>query len=107
MDNICGNKVIKKKELSFYVNPNSKLFYLNGAKKIWYHPCSKNESYNYSFFELYDIAIKKAVDIIKKVDKILELGKIDNNKIEKLFGNLHYGTGKDCDLNLEYKFFKF
>ena len=107
MDFICRNRFVKKKELSFHVNPYSKLFYLNKEKKTWYHPCSNNESYNYSFIELYDIATKKATSIINDVDKMLQSQKIDNNKIKILFGNLDYGTGKDCKLNLEYKFFKF
>lgn len=107
MDKICKDNVIKKKELSFNINPNSKLFYLNNNKDIWYHPCDKNESYNYSFLELYNIAIDRAINLINEIDKMLELNKIDNNKIEKLFGNLNYGTGKDCNLNLEYKYFKF
>ena len=33
--------------------------------------------------------------------------KIDNKRIEKLFGNLDYGTGMDCDLEMEYKYFKY
>ena len=107
MDNICGNNIIKKKELSFHVEPNSKLFYLNMEKKTWHHPCIYEESYNYSFLELYNIAINRATNIISIVDKMLKIGNIDNNVIRDLFGNLNYGTGKDCDLNFEYKYFKF
>ena len=33
--------------------------------------------------------------------------KIDNKRIEKLFGNLDYGTGMDCDLEMKYKYFKY
>ena len=33
MDMICGNKCVKKKELSFNIDPDSKLFYLNNEKK--------------------------------------------------------------------------
>ena len=107
MDLVCGEKCVRKKELSFNINPNSKLHYLNIEKETWNNPCDINEKYNLSFFELYDKALKKATMIINVVDDMLENNKMDNKKLEKLFGNLHYGTGKDCDLDLEYKYFKF
>lgn len=107
MDLVCGNKCVKKKELSFFVVPNSKIYYLNNDKNTWNHPCNINEQYNLSFTELYNKAIKKATSIIQDVDKMLNNKSIDNERLKKLFGNLHYGTGKDCDLNLEYKYFKF
>lgn len=107
MDLICGNRCVKKKELSFFVNPKEKLYYLNNDKNTWNHPCDINEKYDLSFTELYAKAIKRATSIIEEVDDMLCNKYIDNNKLQKLFGNLHYGTGKDCDLNLKYKYFKF
>jgi hypothetical protein len=107
MDFLCGNKYVKKKELSFNVDPYSKLFYLNNEKKTWNNSCDINDKYNYSFDELYDIAIDKAVNIIEKVDNMLKIGKVNNDTIESLFGNLHYGTGKDCDKDYYYRYFKF
>ena len=107
MDFICKNKCVKKKELSFNINPISKLYYLNIDKEIWNHPCDINEKHNLSFFELYDVALEKASIIINSVDDMLKNKKIDKMKLEELFGNLHYGTGKDCDLDLDYKYFKF
>ena len=38
---------------------------------------------------------------------MLENKEINNKKLEKLFGNLDYGTGIDCNLNCEYKYFKY
>lgn len=107
MDFICKDKSVKKKELSFNINPNSKLHYLNIKKEIWNHPCDINEKYNLSFFELYDRALEKATMIINSVDDMIKNSKIDNKKLEDLFKNLHYGTGKDCNLNLKYEYFKF
>ena len=107
LDFICGNKYVKKKELSFNINPNDKLYYLNIYKNIWNHPCDINEKYDLSFDELYEKAINKAIIIINKVDYMLKSGSVYNNELEKLFGNLDYGTGKDCNLNLVYKYFKF
>ncbi len=107
MDKICGSRFVRKKELSFHIKSESKLFYLNEKKEKWYHPCDKNESYNYTFTELYNIAIKKTLIIINNIDNMLNSKIINNKKIEELFKNLDYGTGKDCSLNLKYKFFKF
>lgn len=107
MDMVCGNKCVKKKELSFYIKPDSKSYYLNNEKNIWNHPCNINEKYNYSFMELYDIATNRAVNIINNVDEMLRNKNIDNKKIKLLFKNQDYGTGKDANLNLVYKYFKF
>ena len=106
MDAVCGDKIVKKKELSFYVNPNSHLEYLNLDNNTWKHPCT-GEEFSYSFFDLYDMALVKTVKIINEVDKMLNDKKIDNKRIEKLFGNLDYGTGMDCDLEMKYKYFKY
>lgn len=106
MDLVCKNKMVKKKELSFHVNPNSHLEYLNLDNSTWKHPCT-GEEFNYSFFDLYDMAIVKTIKIINEVDKMLENKKINNKKLEKLFGNLDYGTGMDCNLKHEYKYFKY
>lgn len=107
MDYLCINRCVKKKELSFHVDPMSKLDYLNKDKNIWNHPCDVNEKYNLCFDELYADALDKAKNIINEIDEMLKNRKIDNEFIEELFGNLDYGTGKNCDLGLEYKFFKF
>ena len=107
MDFVCGDKCVKKKELSFHIDPNSQLYYLNNDKNTWNHPCDINEKYDLSFTELYVKALNKACLIIEEVDAMLENKNINNKRIEELFGNLDYGKGKDCDLDLEYKYFKF
>ena len=109
MDFICGNSFVKKQELSFFVNPNSKLFYLNTEKEGWNNPCDINDKYNFSFDELYSNAIDKASNIINIIDNMLFNKKIDNDLIATLFKNLNYGTGKDCNFNDKYvyKYFRF
>ena len=81
MDFICKNRCVKKSELSFHVHPNSKLFYLNNSKDVWNHPCDINEKYDFSFTELYIKAIKKAINIINEVDKMLKGKNIDSDRI--------------------------
>lgn len=107
MDIVCGNRCVKKKELSFNIDPMGKLYYLNNDKNTWNHPCDINEKYNWSFTEIYVKAIDKASTIINEVDNMLKNKNIDDMRIEELFGNLDYGTGKNCDLHLECKYFKF
>lgn len=106
MDSIFKNKVVKKRELSFNIDSLAKLYYLNLDRNIWHHPCD-NEEFNYSFGDLYNIALKKALFIISAIDKMLNSKNIDNQKICSLFNNLDYGTGKDCDKKYPYKYFKF
>lgn len=107
MDIVCQNRLVKKEELSFFVDPNSKIYYLNNERKIWNHPCASNEKYDLSFFDLYNTAIDRATNLIEIIDKMLYNKSIDNNKLEKHIGNLDYGTGKDCKLKLKFKYFKF
>lgn len=107
MDLVCKNKVVRKEELSFCVDPNSKLYYLNNDRNYWIHPCDNKEKYNLSFDDLYNISINKATNLIETIDKMLEKKEINVKKLEKLIGNLDYGTGKDCDLNLKFKYFIF
>jgi len=107
LDIITPKKFIRKKKFSFYLTHNEKKHYLNLDKNEWNHPCSLYERYNYSFIELYVIAIDKACNIIKEVNDILDSDRIDNNKIENLFNNLSYTTGKDCDNSLKMRYFEF
>lgn len=106
MDMVCPESMVKKKELSFHVAPNSHIEYLNLNKEIWKDPCDGKE-YNSSFLDLYNIAIEKGIKIINEVDNMLSTGTVDNKKLEKLFNNLDYGTGKNCDQKIEYKYFKY
>lgn len=107
MDFICQNKMVRKEELSFFVDPKSKIYYLNNDRNTWNHPCNKEEKYNFSFNDLYNIAVDKAIVLIETIDKMLERKIIDYKKIEMLIGNLDYGTGKNCDLKFKFKYFKF
>lgn len=107
MDKVCPDSIVKKRELSFNIDPTSKLHYLNFEKESWNHPCDINEIYNYSFTELYLIAIQKAAKTIATIDEMLQRKDIDNKKLSNLIGNLDYGTGKDCNLNLKSKYFRY
>ena len=107
IDIITPKKFIRKKKFSFYLTHTSKKYYLNLDKNDWNHPCNLYETYNYSFIELYIIAIEKAYEIINELDKMLENKIINDKKIDSLFHNYSYTTGKDCEEKLIMKYFEF
>lgn len=108
VDFVTPKKFMLKRKFSFYLDHNSKREYLNLEKKVWNHPVSKTETYNYSFIELYVIAKNKCVNIINEIYDILNSDSIDKKKIEELFGNLSYTTGKNCeDRSNKLMYFKF
>ena len=107
IDRIQPNKFIRKEELSFNIEYNKKIHYLNLDKKEWNHPCNINESYNYSFIELYMIALNKCVDCINNIIIMINNKKIDNKIINKYFDNSSYLTGKDCNDNKKIQYFEF
>lgn len=105
---LISPKTFEKKEiLSFNIPYDMKIHYLNIEKSIWNHPMYKNETYNYSFIELYIIALKKAVAIITETDKLLNNSNLDITKLKKVFDNTSYKTGKNCDDLNELKYFEF
>ncbi|MDD2202863.1 MAG: zinc dependent phospholipase C family protein [Bacilli bacterium] len=88
---------VKMDVISYNIKLNNNDYYLNLSKDYWYHPLDKNDIYNYSFIELYSIALSKAEQIINEVDKVL----LDQKSIKflyKVFPNLSYLTGRDCKL---------
>lgn len=106
-DFLTPKKFIRKKKFSFYLTHKSKKHYLNLEKNEWNHPIDIYETYNYSFIELYIIAIDKTLNIIKEIDKLLQDNKLNTNKINNLFQNISYTTGKDCEDKRTMKYFEF
>lgn len=106
IDLISPQKFRKKKPLSFNIKHNQKIHYLNLEKNIWNHPCDINETYNYSFIELYRISISKAVNIINKINEILDTN-YDEDEIKKIIPNVSYVTGKDCNSPKKMQYFEF
>lgn len=91
--------------ISYHVSLTDKRNYLNNDHTKWNHPCLKREKYEDSFDELYDKSLKESLSIIKKVNYyIKDTKKVDLNKV---FKNLSYKTGKDCDKDYELKYFEF
>ncbi len=88
-------------DISFY-NHLEKYDFHNLAKKPWNHPVT-NEEYNYSVIDLYDQAVIMASDIIGEVSEYL----FDDKPVDlsKIFLNISYNTGLNCDQPEPMKYF--
>ena len=106
LDIFLPKKQLKKEMLSYHVHQKQKIHYLNLERNEWNHPCNQNEIYNYSFIELYRIALDKATYIIENVNDYLYKNK-GVSKLEELFPNISYETGKDCDNKEICQFFEY
>lgn len=78
---------------------------LNIEKNEWLHPLT-GEKHNESFYELYDIAYKKVIKYIKKInDYFNDKCKIED--VEKVLGNISYSSGLDVDIRGVFSYFKY
>ena len=106
VDKITPNSFKKISPISYAYNLNKDVYYLNLDHKKWCHPRYKDETYSYSFLDLYDNALNMAIDIINKVNKIL----YENNSIKNLdemFTNISFSSGKDCNDKTKNKYFEY
>lgn len=74
--------------------------YMNTVRNPWNHPCDKSEGYFESFYDIYNLAVKESLDMIKTTINYLE-NKIDINKLKKAIPNISYITGKMIDAKCE------
>lgn len=79
--------------------------YMNTKHNSWNHPCDKNERYSESFYDIYDLAVKESLDMIKATINYLE-NKTDINNLRKFFPNISYITGKETDVECELIYYK-
>ena len=84
-----------------------KLHYLNLEKKTWNHPAYINETYDYSFIELYIIALNKAVKMIEEIVRWLDNKNSSVKELNVIFKNVSYLTGKDCEDTNKMQYFEF
>ena len=106
IDKITPKSSKRLVNVSYNVKLNKNIYYLNLDKRKWSHPLDKNETYNLSFLELYENAIKNAMKLINASNKVLY--KNENiSYLDKYFTNLSYSTGKDCSIKKEFKYFNF
>lgn len=88
---------VKLSAISYNIKLDNDDYYLNLKNEKWFHSLNKDDIYNYSFIQLYSIALSKALKLITEVNEILQ-GKVDDSALKELFPNLSYLTGRDCEL---------
>lgn len=89
---------------TYIKEPN--LNWLNNEHKTWNHPCNKEETYNYSFDDLMNQALKKANSIIRDCHKVL-FEKKDISILNKTIQDIDYSTGYLIDNNKRMDFYEF
>lgn len=106
IDKVLPMKCKKLYPASYAQNLNNNEYYLNLKHNNWNHPRYKNETYNYSFIDLYNNALDDAYDIINAVDKVLYENK-DITYLDKYFLNLSFSSGKICNDKTKNKYFEY
>ena len=105
VDKITPKSFMKFSPISYAYDLNNNDNNLNLKHKKWNHPRVKDEIYNYSFLDLYDNALNMALDIINKVNGILYNNKSTNN-LDKIFLNISFSSGKDCNDKTKNRYFE-
>jgi hypothetical protein len=103
IDKITPKYAYKFSPISFAYKEN-KDFYLNLDHRTWNHPMDKNEKYSDSVLDIYNKSVKEACLIINNVHDYFNNKKID---LKKVFDNSSFASGKDCNLKLKPKYFKY
>ena len=105
IDKMTPDYITKLQELSYYLDYQSDIEYLNLNHKTWCYPWDNKQHFSTSFLDLYELAAESAIKTIKEVTDLLEQKYLDTNKIKKIFLDLSYITGKPCHKRLEFKYF--
>ncbi len=82
-----------------------RLSYLNEEHKTWNHPSNKEITYNDSFDDLYNKALKNSLKIIREINKVLYEDK-DLERLYKYIPNLDYSTGVLLEESRRMDFFE-
>ncbi len=78
---------------------------LNLEHRKWVYPVDKSIGFHYSFYDLYDVAIVKAVNLITLIDENLDKNEKIVKKILREIGNLSYYTGVNENRKVTMKYF--
>lgn len=104
VDFITPRKLFKAYSYSHHINKaNYNLLNLNHS--TWLHPVT-GEKHTESFEDLFKIAQDKAIKRIKKCNDYFK-GKCKITDVEKIMENISYSSGLDCDIRVEFKYFKY
>ena len=78
--------------------------FLNNDHRLWRNPTTYDMTSNESFVDLYLKSLKQAKTLICSTFDFLDGKDVD---LEKLFPNVSYLSGSDCDSKKELKYFEF
>ena len=106
IDKILPKNIKKLSPISLAYDLNKNDYYLNLNHKKWNHARYKDETYTYSVLNLYDNAMQLALNIIKNVNDILYNNKNIKN-LDKVFLNISFSSGKDCNDKTKNKYFEY
>lgn len=78
------------------------LDYLNEARTVWNCPTSLEETYIYSIWDLWDIAMEDGQTVLQTaIQALLRGSAADSQAFHDVLGNRSYETGKACDSGLQ------
>ena len=106
LDKHFPNSKMKYEPISLDYILNKNHFYLNLDHRKWCHPMNKRETYTSSFDDIYSNAIKLSIKLINVTNEVIYYNKT-SNYLKKFFTNISLLSGKDCDINKEFKYFEF
>ncbi len=79
--------------------------FMNVKRNPWNHPCDKSEKYIDSFYDIYDMAVKDSLNMIKSAINYLE-NKISLEDLRRVFPNISYLTGKEAKTPCQILYYK-
>ncbi|MFD0697028.1 zinc dependent phospholipase C family protein [Paenibacillus sp. GCM10027628] len=85
-----------------YTKKPAPLDYMNEAKEVWNCPTSLEETYTFSVWDLWDIAIEDGQTVLQAAIEALQNGLPSHlEALQDVLGNRSYETGKPCESGLE------
>ena len=104
LDSFTPKSTYRFEAVSYYYPLKDKHNYLNSNHTMWRHPAAYDITSTESFVDLYLKSIKKAKVLMCASYDYIHGKAID---LEKIFQNISYTTGLDCDDKREFKYFDF
>ncbi len=96
----------KLRNLCYYIKKIDKSV-LNLDHKKWLYPVDKKINYHYSFYDLYDLSIEKARNLINDIDSALNKNEKELKRVIRSIGNISYATGKNSNKYYHMKYFEY
>lgn len=104
VDTFTPRSMFRFEAISYHYPLEDKHNFLNLDHRLWRNPTTYNISSTESFLDLYLKSLK--------ITKVLVCASFDyldgkNIELEKIFTNISYVSGLDCNIDREFKYFEF